>query len=107
MVYVGNILYDKMILETNKKLIIFGTGIYGRKIFDYLDLNGVRDNIICFCESFVKSKNKDVAGIPILSVIEACEKYPNADYLISGKYTKEMYQVLKDNLISTIHVLTV
>lgn len=107
MIYVGNILYDKMLLETDKKLIIFGAGICGRKVFSYLDLNGTKDNIVCFCESYVKSKNTDVAGIPVLSVTDACEKYPDADYLICGKYTREMYQVLKENLISTIHILTI
>ncbi len=32
MIYVGNILYNKILLETDKKLIIFGTGNCDRKL---------------------------------------------------------------------------
>ena len=48
MVYAGNILYDKTLLESDKKFIIFGAGICGRKILMYLEWNGVKDNVICF-----------------------------------------------------------
>lgn len=104
MVYAGNILYDKTLLESDKKFIIFGAGICGRKILMYLEWNGVKDNVICFCDSYIKSK-KDIAGIPVLSVIDVCEQYPNLDYLIGGKYEREMYDILRKRGISKIHLL--
>ncbi|MEZ3472097.1 MAG: hypothetical protein K1W27_04515 [Lachnospiraceae bacterium] len=105
MVYAGNILYDKSLFEADKKLIIFGAGICGRKVLTYLDRNGVKDNVVCFCDSFIKTK-KDVAGIPVLNVTDACEQYPDLEYLICGKYEREMYDILRKKSIRKIHILT-
>lgn len=42
MVYVGNILYDDELKCTGNKLVIFGAGVYGRKVLRYLELNDLK-----------------------------------------------------------------
>ena len=51
MEYIGDILYDDVLLAESGRLIIFGAGAYGRRILHYLERNGVKKNIICFCDS--------------------------------------------------------
>lgn len=104
MEYIGNILYDKKLLEENRKIIIFGAGVSGRMIFDYLDLNGVKDRILCFCDSDKNKAGKNIAGISIYETEDILKKYPREDYLIAGKYCKEMYGILKRNDIDKVHI---
>lgn len=105
MEYIGNILYDESLLKKNRKFIIFGAGVYGRKILQYLDINGVKNNIICFCDSDDSLGGQNIEGIPICQIKDVCLQHPNEIYLLSGKYSKEMYKILKENAIRKIHIL--
>lgn len=107
MEYVGNILYDEKLLDKGKKFIIFGAGLYGKKVLDYLDLNGVKESIICFCDSDTSKDILEIDGIPVYHTIDTFKRYPNAEYLISGNYSKEMYKILKENDIRKIHLLMI
>lgn len=103
--YIGDILYDEYLFKDDIKIIIYGAGMYGKKILEYLDRKHVKDHVICFCDSNSNLVNCDIIGIPVWRPIEVCQKYPHADYLISGKYAREMYGFLKENLIDRIHIL--
>lgn len=107
MEYVGNILYDEKLMCADKKSIIFGAGTYGKKILQYLELNGLIKNVICFCDSSVKSDKRDVNGIPVYHTKDTIKEFSNADYLVSGKYAKEMYYILKQEGIRKIHILMI
>lgn len=105
MEYIGNIIYDESLMEDNRKFVIFGAGKYGRNILQFLDINGKKRNVLCFCVSHSGQGEQSVGDIPVICAQDAFIKYPDADYLISGKYLKEMYLTLKDNLIEKIHFL--
>ncbi len=105
MKYIGNILYDEVLLDKDKKFVIYGAGTYGKRILSYLELNQVQKQIICFCDSNNKVAGQSIQGIPIVSPSLALVNYPDVDYLISGKYAKEIYGVLKENSIKKIHWL--
>lgn len=105
--YIGSILYNKKILEKGNTIVIFGTGICGKRVAEYLEKNGAKNCIICFCDSNYDLAGCDIMGIPIWKPSEVCKKYPNADYLISGKYSWEMYDFLKKNCINKIHILVI
>jgi FlaA1/EpsC-like NDP-sugar epimerase len=107
MEYVGNILYDEKLMDTDMKMVIFGAGTYGKKILQYLELNSLLKNVICFCDSNVKHDKHEVNGIPVYHTTDAIKKFPDADYLVSGKYAKEMYDTLKKEGIEKIHILMV
>lgn len=103
--YIGNIQYDKKLLDDNRNLIIFGCGLYGKKVAEYLSEKGAKDKILCFCDSNSAVADRDIMGIPVWEPSRACERYPHADYLISGKYSGEMYKFLMKNHIDRIHIL--
>lgn len=102
MEYIGDILYDENLL--NKKLIIFGAGLCGKKILHYLDLNGAKENVICFCDSNLAICGMYIENIPVLYTKNVFAKYGDADYLVSGKYSKEIYHILKKSGIQKIHM---
>lgn len=44
-------------------------------------------------------------GIKVWNPVEVCKKLSSAEYLISGKYSHEMYAFLKEKQIEKIHIL--
>ena len=107
MEYIGDILYDDVLLAESGRLIIFGAGAYGRRILHYLERNGVKKNIICFCDSNDELSGKEVEVVPVCYVGGICRRHSDATYLVAGKYSKEMYQILKEKGIQKTHVLFV
>lgn len=103
MEYIGDIIYDDKLADKDNKLVIFGAGAYGRKVLRYLELNGLRDSIVCFCDSNETLAGQNIRGIPVCIVNDACEKYADAVYLVSGVYAKEMLQILIEKNINKIH----
>lgn len=103
--YIGSILYDKKLLKDGSKIVIFGTGVCGKKVAEYLIKSYMKDNIICFCDSNGDLVNNDIMGITVWNPIEVCKNHPDAEYLISGKYSREMYEFLKEKQIEKIHIL--
>lgn len=105
MVYIGNILYDEKLLCEKKNLIICGAGVYGQRILRYLEINGVKQYVICFCDSNESLNGKYIEDIPVRLLGDVCQEYLDADYLVSGRYVKEIYQMLREKSIEKIHVL--
>ncbi len=105
MEYVGNIIYDDKLLNKDRKFVIYGAGLYGKKVLQYMDMNGMKDHVICFCNSENKFNVQAIQEVPIVWTKTAIMQYPDADYLICGKYAKEMYQILKENEVCKIHFL--
>lgn len=101
----GNIIYDESLLEDGRKYVIYGAGKYGQKVLRYLEMNGRKNDVICFCVSGSRPTEQDIENIPVVCAQEVFMKYPDADYLISGKYMKEMHCILKENTIKKIHIL--
>lgn len=105
MVYIGNILYDEKLLCEKKNLIICGAGVNGQRILRYLEINGVKQRVICFCDSNKSLNGKHIEDVPVQYSEDVCKYYLDADYLISGRYVKEIYQALREKSIEKIHVL--
>ena len=105
MKYIGNIIYDEELLEDGNHFVIFGAGKYGKKILQYMDANKVKKNVICFFITDCQMKKQDMEGIPIININDAAEQYPDAGYLIAGKYAEEMYRILKEKSMKEIHFL--
>lgn len=106
-VYIGNILYDEKLFKSRSRVVIFGSGICGKNVAKYLQENGMRDKIVCFCDSNKNLRNSYTMGIPIWGSSEVCRSYPDADYLIGGKYSRKMYEFLKERQIEKIHILVI
>lgn len=102
MEYVGNIIYDEYLFE-DRRFIIYGIGVNGRKIYDYLKNNGKEKNILAFCDKAISNGNLN--NKMVISPSDAV-KIDNVDFLVSGKYEYEMVEYLVSNSITKIHILS-
>lgn len=105
MEYVGNIIYDEELFSEKREFIIFGAGKNGKRILEYLDRNGLKKKIKCFGISNVEQNGSSVENIPVCQIGDVCRQYPNATYLVSGRYIREMCQTLIGYNMKKIHVL--
>lgn len=105
MEYVGNILYDDDLLKEGQKIFIFGAGMYGKKVLHYLERNGVKGNVVGFCESNKIMQGDEIENIPIYDLDAAWKQYPKAIFLVSGSYMDEMYRILRAKGIGKVHML--
>lgn len=103
--YIGNISYDEALFKSDSKIVIFGTGVYGKKVAEYLAQKHLKDRVLCFCDSNRDLKKINIMGISVGEPFEVCQKYPDADYLVIGKYSREMYGILNEHHINRIHIL--
>lgn len=51
MEYVGNIIYDTLLMQDGLELVIFGAGKSGKKVYEFLDRNSRAQNVKYFCDS--------------------------------------------------------
>lgn len=61
--------------------------------------------MICFCDSNESLNGKYIEDIPVRLLGNACQVYLDVDYLISGRYVKEIYQILREKLFEKIDIL--
>lgn len=101
--YVGSITFDKELLLGVEDIVIYGAGNNGLHIYEFLKRNGQKERVKCFIDKNKVGKRIDNKGV--YAVSKACGMYPDALYLISGKYMKEMYSCLQKEKIFNIHML--
>lgn len=77
---------DKM--EDNQ-VVIFGCGVRGRGIFDYLKSVGVEKQIVCFTDNAKELWGTELEGHMVLAPQEAVKSYPYAVYVVANKYSGE------------------
>lgn len=77
--------------------------MFGRRILEYLILNGMKDKVVCFCDSDDSLDGSAIEDVPIYKTADVLKRYRDAEYLIGGKYFKEMYQTLRKANIEKIH----
>lgn len=82
----------------DRKLVIFGAGIWGTKVVSIL-VQG-RYNICGICDNSKLLHGTEKCGFKIMSVEEAIRLFPDALYLIvNRKYSKDMKeQLLRENI---------
>ena len=104
MEYIGNILFDKKLLEHKGNIIIYGAGKYGRRILEFIELNKKELKVCGFCD-LNNDKVQQIEKFPIYKPKEGFQKYTDALYLIGGKYCADMYRDLKNSGINNVHIL--
>ena len=74
---------------TDRQIVIFGCGVRGRSIFDYLKSVGADNQVLCFTDNAEEIWGTELRGHIILSPMETIEKYPDLLYVIANKYHGE------------------
>lgn len=104
MVYIGSLTYDYQIKES-KGIIIFGGGTMLTHLLKKLEQMDVAEKIIAICDSDISMQGREIAGMPVLSPMQAYERYRNFDFIVYNQYFMEICKQLKINDIPRIHLI--
>jgi FlaA1/EpsC-like NDP-sugar epimerase len=104
MEYIGNVIYDKAVLEGDIKLVIYGIGTMGRRVFAFLENTDRLDKLDCICDADKELWGTLYKGVPVISPDEAVIEKRDCHFLTTGKYAKEQMSFLQRNGIKKIHI---
>lgn len=93
--------------KKEKEIVIFGCGIYGKAIYDSIDLAGT-ENVKCFCDNNKNFAGTVYKGCEVLLPEEAFARYPNACFIITpAGYENEILVQLSDMGISVRNIFII
>lgn len=88
---------------SNREIIIWGTGNYGKFICNLLKSFNMSKNIKGFCNTYHDdSKVVSVEDVPVFSPKLAVAQYPNAVYIIASDYVDDILEYIKNSESSFI-----
>lgn len=105
MKYVGNIIYDEKLMDTQTKFVIFGAGKAGKAIYEFFDINERTNSILCFCDRNCMLWNTEYKGIKIVNPEKIMQEHSECHFLAGGLYGEEIAEYLISNGIENIHIL--
>lgn len=83
--------------ENSQECIIYGAGVYGRKICELLTACGLKKKIAGFAVSEGQADGEKVLDLYVFSFEEAVKKYPEAVIFIAIKGAEELYRNIKQS----------
>lgn len=85
-------------LQKQNDIVIYGAGIYGRKVLQYLKEIGLQDHIRCFAVTNGEDVVKEVDSIEVQSIKELSKKRKHSLVIVAVAKPKQssMLQILKD-----------
>lgn len=95
--YLASPYYEKMMSEFKKQteIIIVGSGVYGLRLFEMFEAEGVASIVKSFCDNSKERQELKIKNLEVLSVKDAVRKYPYAYYVITPKkYENELLRQL-------------
>lgn len=104
MEYIGELAYDRVLLKDDVRLVIYGNGKMGRKLFAVLEYIEVLDKVDYICDANEELWGNLYNGIPIISPEEAIREKGDCHFLTVGKYAQEQIRFLQENGIKNIHM---
>ena len=83
------------IVKKYSKVIIYGAGIYGNRVYEVLQNSGMAENVICF--AITGNGNAKCKEIPVKCIYDLKNEYKDALFLLAvgEKNMKEIRQVIK------------
>lgn len=105
MEYVGNIIYDMFLMQTDTELVIFGAGRSGRRVYEFLDRNGKAQNVKYFCDRNQNLWGKRIEDIEVVNPVLVITSENKYHFLVSGDYADDMTEYLLQNGIERIHLI--
>lgn len=84
-------------LPNEQKVIIFGCGIRGKLVLNYLYSSNMEEKLYCFTDNAEKLWNTKLDKYQVLPPTEAVKRYPEALYIIANKnYGNEIFSQLSE-----------
>ncbi len=78
-------------------IVLYGAGNFGKNMFQYLSLKGVRDKISCFAVTHNESDKNKVYEVPIYEIGRITELYENRNVLVILSVGRKLQQDLWNN----------
>lgn len=85
MSYIGELSEDKEIIDSDKKILIYGTGGYGQKIWRNLLYYNRTKNVEAFIEKNTLKQKEIFHNTPVISVEKALKEYSGQIVCIGGE----------------------
>ena len=87
----------------SSKLVIWGTGVYGKWLLSFLTLLGIKEKVCCFCDSFHDDTKSDcIENIPVYSPIKCSSLYHDAKFIIASDFYEEILNSISKSSYSDI-----
>lgn len=106
MKYIGSMEEDDQLNEKSQ-IVIYGTGIIGKKIFDILVRRGLENNVVAFCDSNSNLWGTSVKDREVMELKEIIGRFPHADYLVGSCCVRQITETLVENDIEKIHIVRI
>lgn len=104
MIYCGNIVYDKELKNKLNRFSIFGARGTGRRIYEYMEVNGLAGQAEYFCDSDPEMQDQTYRGLPIIAP-EEMVRDQEIHVLVGGAAAYEKLKYLTDRHINKVHIL--
>ncbi|MCI8504519.1 MAG: hypothetical protein HFH00_11960 [Dorea sp.] len=104
MIYWGNIVYDEELKNKSNRFSIYGARGAGRKIYEYMELNGLAGQVEYFCDGDREIQRQTYRGV---SIIDPEEMLRNQEIhvLVGGRAAYEKLKFLTEHHINNVHIL--
>ena len=83
----------------DRDIVIWGTGVYGNFIFQFLKSIGLFSQIKAFCITSDDSVENEIENTPIFSFKKAFALFPNAVFIIANDYYEQILEYLDNEKI--------
>lgn len=103
--YMGSIENDLQILQGEENILIWGTGYYGKELYDWLVKNQLQDKLVGFGDNDVSKIGTSFMGYSIYGMEQLRDGIPPI-ILTKGNYAWEISKQLCDNKIGIVHWIT-
>ena len=83
------------IVKAGQVSLIYGAGVYGRKIYQLLTICKLGHKVACFVVSDGATRVDNTMGIPVITFENAEQQYPEAAILVAVKGAEELFERVK------------
>lgn len=104
MIYCGNIVYDEELKNKSNRFSIYGARGAGKKIYEYMELNGLAGQVECFCDGDREIQGQICKGLPIIEP-EKMVQNQEIHVLVGGAAAYEKLKFLTEHRINNVHIL--
>lgn len=104
MEYFGNIIYDDKLKDRTGTFAIYGAGRFGKKLYEYMELNDLADQVRCFCDRDPALQGTTCKGLPVISPEELMGD-EGIHILFGGNYAYEILEYWIDHHMNRLHFL--
>lgn len=100
--YIGKLETDKALWESERKIVVWGTGVRGKKIYELLCKEKQRDRIIAFGDNNSGLWEQKIENIPIWST-EQVKQHGDVDIIVYNTQDRKLVQQFLHMDIGYIH----